>query len=231
MHSSCFIAEREATPGLRSHTESGVATTASCRCLFGRLLARALALAVALLEAGHAAAAVEDLLLAGVEGVALRADLDVNLSARLRAARRERVAAAAVHRRLDVVRVNARFHGFLFDRGPRVAPPLTGRYRREPEPRVSAPLCQVNRQRPKRVRQALLFRSAAPTAGLPRRAARRGDGLRPPAPGPGMPGTDRVERSSVTGSRAWVRPGSSRYWGQRGCAAAGGKNFAVASKP
>src|SRR6478735_9235230 len=171
MHSSCSIAEREATPGLRSHTESGVATSASCRrpcrhrLVLSRRFARPGSLSVAFLEAGHAAAAVEDLLLAGVEGVALRADLDVNLSARLRAARRERVAAAAVHRRVDVVRVNARFHGFLFDRGPRVAPPLTGRYRREPEPRVSAPLCQVNRQRPKRVRRRCY--SAAPPCSRP----------------------------------------------------------------
>src|SRR6476469_4461578 len=87
------------------------------------LFGSSLALAVALLEAGHAAAAVEDLLLAGVEGMALRADLDVDLSALLGAARGEGGAAAAVHRRLDVVRVNTRFHGFLFNRGPRVAPP------------------------------------------------------------------------------------------------------------
>src|SRR6478609_4060573 len=78
------------------------------------------ALAVALLEAGHAAAAVENLLLAGVEGVALGADLDVDLAALLRAASGEGGAAAAVHRRLDVVRVHTRFHGFLFNRGPRV---------------------------------------------------------------------------------------------------------------
>ena len=49
---------------------------------------------------------VEDLLLAGVERMALRADLDVDMSALLRAARGERVAAAAVDRGLDVVRVN-----------------------------------------------------------------------------------------------------------------------------
>src|SRR6476661_4879086 len=83
-------------------------------------------LAVTLLEAGHAAAAVEDLLLAGVERVALRANLDVNLAALLRATRGERGAATAVHRRLDVVRVNTRFHGFLFNHGPRVAPPRSG---------------------------------------------------------------------------------------------------------
>src|SRR6185436_13707458 len=97
---------------------------AVCACF--RLLGRTLALAIALLEAGHAAAAVEDLLLAGVEGMALRADLDVDLAALLRAASGEGGAAAAVHRRLDVVRVNTRLHGFLFNRGPRVAPPRSG---------------------------------------------------------------------------------------------------------
>src|SRR5258708_39067133 len=61
---------------------------ASERQLFvGGLIGTGLALAVALLEAGHAAAAVEDLLLAGIERVALRADLDVDLSALFRAAR------------------------------------------------------------------------------------------------------------------------------------------------
>jgi hypothetical protein len=80
---------------------------ASVKQLFvGGLISTGPALAVALLEAGHAAAAVEDLLLAGVERMALRADLDVDLSALLRAARGERVAAAAVDRGLDVVRVN-----------------------------------------------------------------------------------------------------------------------------
>src|SRR5262249_6557292 len=76
------------------------------------LVGRSLPLPVALLEAGHAAAAVEDLLLAGVEGVALRADLDVDLSALLRAASGEGGTATAVHRRLDVVRVNTRLHWF-----------------------------------------------------------------------------------------------------------------------
>src|SRR6185295_14742885 len=45
-------------------------------------------LAEALLEPGHAASGVEDLLLAGVEGVALRADLGVDHAVRRCAARR-----------------------------------------------------------------------------------------------------------------------------------------------
>src|SRR3954451_604703 len=86
---------------------------ATDRASFGQLVvgglvgAAGLALAVALLEAGHAAATVENLLLARVERVALRADLDVDLSALLGAARGERVTAPAVHGRLAVVRVNA----------------------------------------------------------------------------------------------------------------------------
>ncbi len=139
--------ERKPTPGLRSRARSGVGKPAICRQPFST----GLALAVALLEAGHAAAAVEDLLLAGVERVALRADLDVDLSALLRAARGERVAAAAVHRGLDVVRVNTRFHGFLFNRGPRVAPPRSGGIGVNRNRGVDGPLCQLNRQQPKRV--------------------------------------------------------------------------------
>src|SRR5438045_4556415 len=53
------------------------------------------------LEALHPSARVEQLLLARVEGMALRADLDVQV--RLRRARLERVPAGARHRREDVV--------------------------------------------------------------------------------------------------------------------------------
>ena len=59
-------------------------------------------LGVAGLEAGDAAAGVEDLLLAGVERVALRAHVGVDDAARRGAARRERVAAGAGHLGLDV---------------------------------------------------------------------------------------------------------------------------------
>ena len=60
---------------------------ASCRQLcVSPSLRSAVALAVALLEAGHTAAAVEDLLLAGVERMALRADLDHDVAALLGAA-------------------------------------------------------------------------------------------------------------------------------------------------
>src|SRR5690348_12369702 len=74
------------------------------------LLAGALALAVPLLEPGDAAAGVEDLLLAGVEGVALRAHVGVDDAVGRGAAGLERVPAGAGHRRLDVVRVDTRLH-------------------------------------------------------------------------------------------------------------------------
>src|SRR5919204_52064 len=60
------------------------------------------------LEALHPAARVHELLLARVEGVALRADLDVQL--RLRRARLERVPAGARHRREDVLGMNVGLH-------------------------------------------------------------------------------------------------------------------------
>src|SRR6476659_3633129 len=108
---------------------------ATDRASFGQLVvsslvgAAGLALAIALLEAGHPATTVENLLLARIERVALRADLDVNLSALLGAARGARVTAAAVHGRLAVVRVNARFHGVLFIRWPPGRPCLTWSFR------------------------------------------------------------------------------------------------------
>src|SRR3954454_22069885 len=60
------------------------------------------------LEALDAAARVDELLLAGVERVAVRADLDVEL--RLRGTRRERVPAAAVHGRQDVLGMDLGLH-------------------------------------------------------------------------------------------------------------------------
>src|SRR6476469_7539149 len=68
----------------------------------------ALGLLEAPLEPLQPAARVDELLLARVEGVAVRADLDVEL--RLRRTRRERVPAAAVHGREDVVGMNVRLH-------------------------------------------------------------------------------------------------------------------------
>src|SRR5262249_50778907 len=62
----------------------------------------------AALEARHAAAGVDDLLLPRVERVALRADLDVQLG--LRRAGHERVAARAVHRREDVLGMDVGLH-------------------------------------------------------------------------------------------------------------------------
>src|SRR5690606_22963303 len=82
------------------------------------------------------ATAVQDLLLAGVERVALRADLHDDLPAGFGAAGLEAVAAATQHGGLDVVRVNTRFHDVLFDRGAG-SPVQAARapaVRREPEP-------------------------------------------------------------------------------------------------
>ena len=61
----------------------------------GRYLSAVCLLAVARLEPGHAATGVEDLLLAGVERVAVRADVGVDVAARRRAAGGERVATGA----------------------------------------------------------------------------------------------------------------------------------------
>src|SRR6195952_5914969 len=76
-----------------------------------RELLAAGALAVPGLEARDPATGVHDALLAGVEGVAGRADLDVDHAVLLRAPRGELVAAAAGHLGLDVLGVDARLHG------------------------------------------------------------------------------------------------------------------------
>src|ERR1700761_96305 len=88
-----------------------------------------LALAEAALELLHPATDVKDLLLAGVEGVALRAHVSVDASVRRGAARGERGPARADHGGLHVVRVDVGLHGFLSRRppGPRFV-------RGEPEP-------------------------------------------------------------------------------------------------
>src|SRR5205823_2214390 len=78
-----------------------------------RELLAAGALAVPGLEAGDPATGVHDALLAGVEGVAGRADLDVDHAVLLRAPRGELVAAAAGHLGLDVLGVDARLHVWL----------------------------------------------------------------------------------------------------------------------
>src|SRR6476620_8012639 len=81
------------------------------------LLAR-VPLAVARLEARDAAAGVEDLLLARVERVASRADLDGDGPARLGAAGGEVVAATAGDLRFYVCGVNAFAHGDSSRCGP-----------------------------------------------------------------------------------------------------------------
>ena len=88
-------------------------------------------LGVAGLEAGHAATGVEDLLLAGVEGVAVGADLGVDGAARRGAASRERVAAGAGHLGGHVLGVDVLLHGFLSGSRP---PGRTAIEVREPEP-------------------------------------------------------------------------------------------------
>src|SRR5690606_17194218 len=69
-----------------------------------------LLLAVASLEAGDAAAGVQDLLLARVERVARAADLDVDLAGGRGAVGRERVAAGAGHLGDDVLGVDTGLH-------------------------------------------------------------------------------------------------------------------------
>src|SRR4029077_2872942 len=71
------------------------------------------------LEALHTAAGVDELLLAGIEGMAGRADLDVQLG--LRRARLERVPTRAVHGREHVFRMDASLH-----REARIAEAVSG---------------------------------------------------------------------------------------------------------
>src|SRR4051812_29103593 len=73
-------------------------------------------LAEALLEPGHAASGVEDLLLAGIEGVALRADLGVDGAGRRGATGGEGVATGTGGSRLDVRGVDVALHR----RSPRI---------------------------------------------------------------------------------------------------------------
>src|SRR6476659_11187640 len=88
-------------------------------------------LGVAGLEAGDAAAGVEDLLLAGVERVAVGAHVGVDHAVLRGAARRERVPAGAGHLGHVVVRVDVLLHGCPFE-WRRVASP--GWAGREPVP-------------------------------------------------------------------------------------------------
>src|SRR6516164_5340642 len=97
------------------------------------LLAASCLLAEPALEAGYPPAGVEDLLLAGVEGVAVRADIGVDDAVARGGPRREGVPARAGHRRFHVVRVNAWLH-FITPASsvagsPRRLPPGVNRYR------------------------------------------------------------------------------------------------------
>src|SRR5690606_30501494 len=91
-----------------------------------------LALAVTGLEARHPTTGVEDLLLTRVEGVAVRADLDVDGVGRSGAASGEGVTATADHRGDVVVGMNTALHGVLSS-----WPPGPRDQRGEPEPDVS----------------------------------------------------------------------------------------------
>src|SRR6185312_10224754 len=91
----CLLPGRADTAGRYTRSGARPGTNATDRAPFEQLLAgvslltsllAGIALAVALLEARHPATAVEDLLLAGVEGMALRAHLDHDVAVLLGAA-------------------------------------------------------------------------------------------------------------------------------------------------
>src|SRR5207237_5999154 len=80
----------------------------ACDMVLPRRARGALGLLEPPLEPLHPAARVDELLLAGVERMALRADLDVQLG--LRRTRRERVPARAVHGGEDVLGMDLGLH-------------------------------------------------------------------------------------------------------------------------
>src|ERR1043165_650548 len=86
-------------------------------------------LGVLLLEAGHAAAGVEDALLTGVERVADVAGLDVDLAGTDRAAGLEDAPAGTGDLGVDVRRVDLGLHVILVNLGRRVASRCVNRYR------------------------------------------------------------------------------------------------------
>src|SRR6266567_436910 len=95
------------------------------------------------LEPGDAAAGVEDLLLAGVERVAVRADIGVNLSVLRRAAGRKGAPARAGYLRHHIIRVNVALHVSPGSVGRRVAFGAARRGR-EPVPHLSALQCATS---------------------------------------------------------------------------------------
>lgn len=64
---------------------------------------------VFLAELVHATAGIDDLLLAGIEGMAVRADFDLQVVTQS-GTRLERVAAGTGHHRVFVLRMDIRFH-------------------------------------------------------------------------------------------------------------------------
>src|SRR6476660_8897347 len=135
-------------------------------------------LGVAGLEAGDAAAGVEDLLLAGVERVALRAHVGVDDAVLRGAPRRERGPTGAGHLGHVVLRVDVLLHGCPFRGAGSSPPPWAGR---EPVPnRQSLPL--VVTPEPIAVfppRQPRCRPAPRPPPWRHRRGLRRTAGLRP----------------------------------------------------
>src|SRR5262249_36295949 len=101
--------EGPAPPGARTGAPGGAGPTRNGPPLLGLLFLLLAVVGVLLLEALDPAGGVHELHLAGEERVAGRADLDRDRL--LGAAGGELVAAAAGHCRLDVLRVDALFHG------------------------------------------------------------------------------------------------------------------------
>src|SRR3979490_1246066 len=91
-------------------------------CFLDRFL-RLGCLLVLLREALDAARRIQQLLLAGEEGMAVRTDFDAQQSALDRGACRESVPASAVHRYGMVVRMNIGFHGGLLPSDRSAQPP------------------------------------------------------------------------------------------------------------
>src|SRR5688500_14685213 len=124
----------------------------------------ALPLAVATLEALDPATGVDQLLLAGEEGMALVAELDVEIA--LGRAGGERVAAGATHRRLGVGGVDVGLHKGSKCIGTRRKITRPGR------PRSPAPAAGVPGTAPGSARSS---RPAAPSAPPARRSSARSD--------------------------------------------------------
>src|SRR5215470_13436415 len=94
------------------------------------------ALAEPALEPGDSAAGVEDLLLAGIERVAVGADVGVNLAGLRRAPGGKGVPAGTGHLRHHVIGMNVALHVISWFLGRRVATQGASFYGREPVPHI-----------------------------------------------------------------------------------------------